>query len=400
MNKSLYRSFLLFVFIGLVALAAMVSFITGFVVAVDQIDSNDSSLAANTNNVFQKSWEIIHNEFYGELPTPRQRAYGSIRGMLDTLGDSYTVLIEPAPRQLERDDLRGSYGGIGAVLNQTSDGQIVLSPFRDSPAAQVGILEGDILVAVDGLRLTPDMNLTNDIVTRIRGEVGTDVILTIQRQDEPDELDFVVMRQVIKTPSVTWKTLNQDTPTLLGYVQVRVFTGRTSEEMAEGLQELLDDGVQGIILDLRDNGGGLLQAAIDVSSHFLDDDAVLYEDRRGQEEKFYPASQGGIALDVPLVVLVNHNTASASEIVAGAIQDRQRGILIGETTFGKGSVQLIYDLSDGSSLHITAAEWLTPDRHRLQGVGLTPNLLVSPDPENPDADLQLERAITFLLDQE
>ncbi|MGD9099954.1 MAG: S41 family peptidase, partial [Anaerolineae bacterium] len=266
----------------------------------------------------------------------------------------------------------------------------VLSPFRDSPAAQVGILLGDVLLAVDDLLIIPEMDISQDIVARIRGKVGTDVVLTVQRGDET--LTFTITRQVIDIPSVTWRLLEQ-APTL-GYVHVSSFTDRTVDELEEALDELLSSGAQGLILDLRGNGGGLLQAAIDVAGHFLDGGEVLYEKRRGQVES-HKASEGGRALEIPLVVLVNQGTASASEIVAGAIQDRGRGKLIGETTFGKGSVQWIFNLSDGSSLHVTAARWYTPNHHQLDGVGLTPDLVVETDPDS-GVDVQLERAITFL----
>jgi carboxyl-terminal processing protease len=157
-----------------------------------------------------------------------------------------------------------------------------------------------------------------------------------------------------------------------------------------------------LVLDLRDNGGGLLDAAVDVTSQFLREGVVLYEDRRDQPEKFYSVKKGGLALDLPLVVLVNGGTASASEIVAGALRDYERGSLIGERTFGKGSVQMVYDLSDKSSLHVTVARWLTPDRHRIEGEGLIPDVEVIPSEEEraSGADPQLERAVAHLQEQE
>jgi carboxyl-terminal processing protease len=348
-------------------------------------------LSTGPLSLFQEAWDLIKRDFYGPLPPTEERGYGAVRGLLSTLDDPYTVFIEPIPHQFEQDSLRGSYGGVGMELEHDADGQVVLSPFRDSPAAQVGILLGDVLLAVDDLLIIPEMDISQDIVARIRGEVGTDVVLTVQRGGET--LTFTITRQVIDIPSVTWRVLEQ-APTL-GYVHISSFTDRTVDELEEALDELLSGGAQGLVLDLRGNGGGLLQAAIDVTGHFFDGGAVLYERRRGQAEKSYEASKGGQALEIPLVVLVNGGTASASEIVAGAIQDRERGVLIGETTFGKGSVQLIFDLSDGSSLHVTAARWYTPNHHQLDGVGLTPDLVVEADPDS-GVDVQLEWAITFL----
>ena len=384
--------------IASVALAGLflvsVAFGSGLVYAAIQprqqlLEQEQGLLASGPLSLFQESWGLIENDFYGPLPTAQERTYGAVRGLLGAIDDPYTVFIEPVAHQFEQDSWRGSYGGVGMGLAHDADGQVLLSPLRDSPSAQAGILQDDVLLAVDDMLVTPEMDISQDIVARIRGEVGTDVTLTVQRGEET--LTFSITRQVIDIPSVTWRALDQD-PTL-GYIQISSFTDRTADELLQGLDELFAGGAQGLVIDLRNNGGGLLHAATDVASQFLDGGVILYENRRGQDEKSYEAEPGGGALDTPLVVLINHGTASASEIVAGAIQDRERGVLVGESTFGKGSVQLIFDLSDGSSLHVTAARWFTPDRHQLDGVGLSPDLSIEAD---PDIDVQLERAIKFL----
>lgn len=378
------------------------AFSSGYVVASfqptqiqEKTPPNALHAGALTSNgplgVFQEAWDLIVRDFYGALPSNQERVYGAVRGLLETLEDPYTVLVEPIPRQFEQDDLRGSYGGIGTTLSRNEEGQIVLTPFGDSPAAEAGVLEGDVLLAVDDVAITPEMDISQDIAARIRGEVGTEVTLTIKRGEET--LVFTLTRQEIETPSVSWRML-EEAPTL-GYVQIKSFTDRTPAESKEALDELLSNGATALVLDLRNNGGGLLQSSIDVADHFLDGGVVLYERRRDEDERSYIANEGGNALELPLVVLVNHGTASASEIVAGAIQDRRRGILVGEPTFGKGSVQLIFDLSDGSSLHVTAARWYTPGRHLLDGVGLTPDLAIEDDPDS-NTDEQLQRAISFL----
>jgi carboxyl-terminal processing protease len=193
--------------------------------------------------------------------------------------------------------------------------------------------------------------------------------------------------------------LEQDST--IGYIRIRLFTERTGRELERALQDLRGSGVTRLIVDMRDNPGGVLDAAVDVASQFLREGVVLYEDRRGEAEKFYTVKKGGLALDLPLVVLANGGTASASEIVAGALQDYQRGPLIGERTFGKGSVQLVYDLSDQSSLHVTVARWLTPNRHRIDGQGLLPDIEValSEADRAAGADPQLERAIAYLRER-
>jgi carboxyl-terminal processing protease len=341
--------------------------------------------------LFKEAWDLVKQDFFGPLPPNREQVYSAIRGVLDTLDDPYTVLVEPVPRQFEQDDLRGSYGGVGVHLDRDVDGQIVLSPFRDSPAARAGVLEGDVLLAVDDLPITAELDITEDVTSQIRGEVGTTVTLTIQRGAEVFTL--IITRQVIEVPSVSWRLLEQSSS--LGYVKVTSFTDRTADELKEGLDELYASNIRGLVLDLRDNGGGLLQSAIDVADQFLDGGVLLYESRKGQEEKSYSATDGGQAVEIPLVVLINQGTASASEIVAGAIQARERGMLIGTPTFGKGSVQLIFDLSDGSSLHITAARWYTPNRNLIDGVGLNPTIPVEVGPDD-EVDYQLRQAIEVL----
>jgi carboxyl-terminal processing protease len=355
---------------------------------------NPTTEQADQFTVFWEAWHILEQDFYGQLPTAQQMTYGAIRGVLTTLDDPYTIFVEPKPRRLEKDDLRGSFGGIGAWVSKREDGAIVLKPMEDKPAQRAGILEGDVVIQVDDQEITPDMPL-EDVILLIRGPVGSVIKLTISRADYPEPLVFEITREKVETPTVSWRLLDEGRG--LGYVSVSLFTERTNEELETALKELKAQEVTRLILDLRNNSGGLLETAIDVASQFLADGVVLYEQRRDQEEKSYPARRGGKATDIPLVVLVNAGTASASEIVAGAIQDSGRGILIGESTFGKGSVQLVYDLSDQSSLHVTVAHWFTPNRHQITGNGLTPDIVVPLTEEDraQDRDPQLDRAIAY-----
>jgi carboxyl-terminal processing protease len=344
--------------------------------------------------VFWEAWHILEKDFYDQLPTAEQMTYGAIRGVLATLGDPYTIFVEPKPRRLERDDLRGSFGGIGAWVSKREDGAIVLKPMEDKPAQRAGILEGDVVTQVDDQEITPDMSL-EDVILLIRGPIGSVVKLTISRAGHPESLVFEIAREKVETPTVTWRLLDEGQG--LGYVSISLFTERTDKELVTALKDLEAQGATRLILDLRNNNGGLLQTAIDVTSQFLSDGVVLYEQRRDQEEKSYSVQRGGKATDTPLVVLVNAGTASASEIVAGAIQDSGRGVLIGESTFGKGSVQLVYDLSDQSSLHVTVAHWFTPNRHEITGNGLTPDFVVPLTEEDraQGKDPQLDRAIAY-----
>ncbi len=340
--------------------------------------------------VFWEAWDRVEQYFYGELPSPRERTYGAIRETLALLNDPYTVFIEPQSRELEQDRMRGSFGGIGVTLWRDAEGQMVLSPYPDSPAERAGVREGDILLAVDAEPIT-DETTVDDVCARLHGKVGTPITITISRPPTPP-FDLTIIRAQIQVPSVIWHVLDQAPD--IGYIHIEGFTERTGGEVLTALEELRQAEITGLILDLRDNSGGLIDSAITVASQFLRDGVVLYECRRDAGERALPVQDGGVATDIPLTVLVNGGTASAAEIVAGALQDHGRAPLIGEPTFGKGSVQLIYDLSDGSSLHVTSAIWLTPNRHQIQGQGLTPDVQVPPG-DGPQ-DEQLDRAVAYL----
>jgi len=342
--------------------------------------------------VFWEAWDHIEQHFYGELSAPRERTYGAIREVLWLLGDDYTIFVEPQPRELERDRMRGSFGGIGVTLWHDAKGHMVLSPYPDSPAERAGVHEGDILWAVNAEAVTGE-TAVNDVRAWLHGEAGTPVTLTISRPPTP-LFDLTIIRDEIEVPSVTWRVLDRDIGQNVGYVCVERFTERTDDEILTALQELLQEvEVSSLVLDLRDNSGGLIEPAVATASQFLHDGVVLYEVYRDGRERTFPVQDSGIAADVPLAVLVNGGTASASEIVAGALQDHGRAPLIGEPTFGKGSVQLVYELSDSSSLHVTSAIWLTPNQHRIAGEGLTPDFYV---PRDGPQDEQLDRAIAYL----
>jgi carboxyl-terminal processing protease len=349
-------------------------------------------------SVFWEAWHILERDYFGDLPDDKQMTYGAIRGVLAALDDPYTSFVEPQPRELERHDLQGRFGGIGAWVEQRGPGGFVIIPMRDQPAAQAGILEGDVLVAVDGTEITSQTTL-EDVLTMVRGPVDEIVRLTIRREGEEELLVFDITRQEVEIPAVSWRLLDEAPD--VGYVKLNLFSERAADELREALDDLMAQDAMHIVFDLRDNGGGLLQAAIDVSSQFIADGVVLYEKKKDDQEKFYPVESKDPVVEVPLVILVNGGTASASEIVAGAVQDRGRGWLVGEKTFGKGSVQLIYDLSDGSSLHVTAARWLTPNRHQIDGAGLTPDveIVLTEQDRQQGRDPQLDRAVELLQQQ-
>ena len=340
--------------------------------------------------------QILIDQYYlMDQPTYTERQYAAIRGMLAALDDRYTFFIDPPVAQSESDVLAGTYGGVGVQVQRSEAGELVLYPFDDSPASEAGIQEGDVLLAIDGEAI--DFSTRQDVIDQmLRGEVrrSNGVNLTFARDGE--EQTLFVPFGVIDIPSVVWRTLDEQDDTPVGYIQVLRFTNRTPDEVLDALDTLTENRVQGIILDLRDNSGGLLQESVDVAGHFLDGGVVVYE-RNVDGERVFRADRGAEANALPLAVLVNNGTASAAELVAGAIQDRDRGILIGQSTFGKGTVQQIFRLSDDSSLHVTSAEWFTPARNEIAGTGLEPDIAMIPD-EN-GRDVELGEALRYIEEQ-
>jgi carboxyl-terminal processing protease len=320
----------------------------------------------------------------------------AVRGAFSELGDPHTIFVEPMARDFERDSYRGNFGGIGAVLERREDGLVYLSPIPDNPAEVAGILEGDILLSVDGQEILAEMTI-QDVVDMVRGEQGTEVMLGIIHAGETEPVEISVVRAVILLPSVSFRIL-EDSPDI-GYFRLTRFSGESAGEVADALAFFEEGNVEKIIFDLRQNGGGLLGAAIDVSDHFLESGTIVYQDSHGEDETEFSATADTVAGDVELVILVDGGSASASEIVAGALQDHGRATLIGINTFGKGSVQTVYDLSDGSSVHVTSARWFTPDRTPLDDHGLEPDILVeiTAEAQADGHDEIFEKAVEYLI---
>jgi carboxyl-terminal processing protease len=403
----------LIVMIVLAVLVVVGAFSAGYVTRAMQSPAWGPSVAENTAppapqvvfsdedvppefDVFWEAWAFIEQEFYGDVPSEQDRVYGAIRGLVNAYGDENTGFIEPDRAVIFREDVTGSFEGIGAAVRMDEMGRLIIAePFAGRPAAEAGLLRGDVVLAVDG---TPLQGLSlYEAIGLIRGPAGTTVVLTVFREGVDEPFDVPVVRARIEIEIVESERLEDD----IGYVRLTEFNRGGSGEVAEAIKALEAEGpLKGLIFDLRDNPGGLLDESIFVSSQFISEGVITIERMKGGKEQVFEAQPGGAALDVPLVVLINRGSASASEIVAGAIRDNKRGILLGEQTFGKGTVQIPHTLSDDSELRVTIAEWLTPDGDQINGEGIVPDVYVERTQEDfvEGRDPQLERAIEYLLE--
>jgi carboxyl-terminal processing protease len=304
--------------------------------------------------------------------------------MVESFADPYTVFVEPQARELERDQLAGRFGGIGANIEADTAG-FLLRPVPDQPAAQAGILDGDRLVQVDAQPISATLTL-DQVIALVRGEPGTQVTLVVVRTpagQPAQELTFVVTRAEIVTPSMEWRLLTDAPETAdVGYIRHTIFSERSVHEMRQAIDELMRQGARRFIWDLRGNPGGLLTAAVETADLWLERGTIVVEEKADGTRKSLTATPGDLTANAPLVVVVDGGSASAAEIVAGALRDQERARLVGQKTFGKGSVQLIHELADRSSLHVTNAHWLTPRGDQITGLGLTPEVSVA-DGEDP-----------------
>lgn len=342
---------------------------------------------------FWEAWTIAHNEFVDQPLDDRQMMYGAIQGMLESLGDPHTSYMDPVFYQQANMELDGSYEGIGAYVDTSGDFLTIIAPMADSPAEAAGLQPHDRIIAIDGKDMS---GIPGDIVIQhVLGPAGSEVILTIVREGVDAPFDVAVTRQKIIIPTVEYEMLEND----IAYLRLYDFGSQAAPDIRAALRELEQENPVGLVLDLRGNTGGYLAAAIDVASEFLDDEIVLVERFGDGTEQTYIADSGGLATDIPLVVLINAGSASASEIVAGAIQDLGRGLLVGETSYGKGSVQNWIPLSnDQGAVRVTIARWYTPNDRQINEIGLEPDFDIAfteEDFEN-EIDPQLDKAIELL----
>jgi carboxyl-terminal processing protease len=319
---------------------------TGDVTTQEEIEERvPVDLDSINGELLLEVWEIINREFDGSLPSSSDITYQSISASMELLEDQYSRFLPPEIAERSRIQIQGGYEGIGAYVDLTEDGNLlIVRPIDGQPADEAGLLGGDIVIRVDGSSIT-GMPL-HEIVALVTGPKGTEVTLTVFREETGETIEFTIIRQRIDFPLVTSEMLEDN----IGYVRLTSFSSGADKQLIAAIKELLDGEPVGLILDLRDNPGGLLAESIEISDLFLPEGIVAYQRDSQGNERIFESDDGDLAETIPLVVLVNEGSASGSEIVAGAINDLERGVLIGARTLGKGSVQQSYTLSDGSEL--------------------------------------------------
>ena len=342
---------------------------------------------------FWEAWNIVHQEYVDQPVDDTKLMQGAIRGMMDSLGDAHTSYMDPKVYQTEQSSLQGSYEGIGAIVDTTGNYLTIVSPIQGSPADKAGIKPGDKVIAIDGQDMTGvDPEQARQ---KVIGPKGTKVTLTIARKDEQNPLQFTITRDAIAVHSAEGKMLDNG----IAYIDLNQFGDKTTAELRDTLDTLLAQHPKGIVLDLRNNPGGYLNTAIEVASEFIDKGVVVYEKHGDGKIDEYKALGNGRATNIPLVVLINEGSASASEILAGALQDYGRAKLVGVQSYGKGSVQNWQQLSNNEgAVRVTIAHWLTPKQRLIDHIGLAPDVYVplTADDHAAGRDPQLDAAVQTL----
>lgn len=397
-----------YVFWAVTVVAIFVAFFAGFIYG--SIDKLPRPVQGIINQEFGKpkefdfglfweAWDNLHEKYVDKNKLAEDTLlYGAISGMIKGAGDPYTVFLPPQESKLFEQDVKGSFGGIGAEIGKRNGFIVVIAPLEDTPAKKAGLLAGDKILKIDG-ESTEDFSV-EEAVKRIRGNVGVKVVLTILRgTDGAKAKDVTIIRDVIKIPITKLEFLEDEKIAHLAFYS---FTSTAPFEFQQAAAKILASGTKGIILDLRNNPGGFLEVAVDIAGWFLQSgDLVAIEDFGGNSgEKRVEFRAGGLAAlkNYPTVILVNQGTASAGEILAGALRDNRKIELIGEKTFGKGSVQELIRFKDDSSLKVTVAKWLTPKGVSISEAGLEPDykIAITEEDINEQKDPQLDKAVEIL----
>jgi carboxyl-terminal processing protease len=359
------------------------------------ISNTDTAKPGNVDfDIFWKAWAELDKKYVDtDKLDAQERVYGAVKGMVAALGDPYSGFMDPEETKDFNTEIQGSFEGIGAELGMKDNVLTVIAPIEGTPAQKAGIQAGDKIFKIDGV-LTTDMTV-EDAVKKIRGPKGTEVTLTIIRKEQTETQDIAIKRDKIEIKSVIYEKKDAD----IAYIRINKFAEDTTRELESAITKSVADNNKGVVVDVRNNPGGLLDVSIDIASKFIPKgETVVIERGRDSKEKVFKAGGGDVLSDLPVVVLINEGSASASEILAGALRDNRQALLIGKKSFGKGSVQQLEKLSDGSSLRITIAKWFTPSGQTIHDVGLSPDIEVDISEEDVknEKDTQLERALEEL----
>jgi carboxyl-terminal processing protease len=361
-------------------------------------NSQSTSSASSTENLFVpfwEAWDVVHQNYVDQPVDDEKLLQGAIRGMLEALGDPHTMYMDPQQYSDFTAPLEG-YEGIGAFVDTQGEYLTIVEPIKGAPAEAAGLLPGDQVIAIDGEDMTGV--LPEVARTKVLGPAGTSVTLTILRQGVEQPFDVTIERASITIPSIEYKMLDND----IAYIKLSSFSDQSGADLRAALEELMPQNPKGLIFDLRNNTGGYLPTAIDVASEFVKEGVIAYEEYSDGSRDTLNSNGKGIATDIPMVILVNDWSASASELVAGALQDLGRASLVGITTYGKGTVQTLVDLSNGEgAVKVTIARWLTPTGRNVTGVGLTPDYegQLTQDDISAGKDPQLDKAIELLTNK-
>jgi carboxyl-terminal processing protease len=343
---------------------------------------------------FWQSWDLVHDLYIDQPVSDELMMQGAIKGMMESLGDQHSSYMDPEQYRQANMDIDGSYEGIGAWVDGTGEYLTIVSPMPDSPAEKAGLQPGDQIIAIDGEDMTGiDGSL---VIRKVLGPAGTSLTLTIFREGEPEPFDVTLERARIVIPYVEYEVLDGD----IAYIKLFSFSDNGTEEFTAALEDLMSQEPVGLILDLRNNPGGVRDTAVEITSQFIGDGVIMYQEYGDGSRDSFDAVEGGVATEIPLVVLINEGSASGSEIVAGAVQDYERGTLVGMVSFGKGSVQNWIPLVDEQGLvRVTIARWLTPKGRTIHELGIEPDIEVEYTEEDflNDLDPQLDKAIEILI---
>jgi carboxyl-terminal processing protease len=344
--------------------------------------------------LFQEAYSIFRDHAYAGPPPQTRIEYGMIRGMLASSNDPFTTFAEPPQSELQTNQLQGKFGGVGVRIEQDIRGNFLVYPLPDSPALSAGLQDGDRLVSVDKFTLTPATSL-DEVQAGIRGPINSWTILKIERGSSQEIREFKLQRVEVALPSVSYNLASSNP--MVGVIHVSIIAETSADEIANAIAALQDNGAKFFVLDLRNNGGGIVDGGVDCARLFLGQNLTIIDEQfRGESIKSYKVNHTGRFQDLPLIVLVNQNTASAAEILAGTLQYNQRARLIGSKTYGKDSVQMVFDLSDGSSLHVTAGKWWLPNQEGLLGgKGLSPDIELAQEEAGSPAGL--EKAVNEVI---